>query len=269
MLFRVFIVTLLTFGGGFTSSNVLANDATQPTLHVGFMNAIKRTDDGQYAGAIPDIMRELGNELQLNFTLRPMPIKHLLSRLESGQLDAVIGLFQRPEREKYATYLPTPVGQVSTSIFSLADSNITIDDKQLLTGYRVGMLNGAALGEAMTLSIANGGVKPVLATRYDILAKMFASKRVDVVVSATAGFESAMKRIAPKIQYTSQTYRHAPSSYLYLLLSKKSRTVNMYNLEAKLTQALNDMEAKGAIEKMYNRHGHTYRSNKKQFKERK
>ena len=96
----IFVSTILI------TTNSFANSTPKtPVLKVGFMSSIKRMDDGNYVGALPDIMRETIARTQYSLSLQAMPIKRLLKSLEAGKLDAVIGLFKRDERLKYAHYL--------------------------------------------------------------------------------------------------------------------------------------------------------------------
>jgi len=151
------------------------------TLTVGFMNAIKRTEDGQYAGSIPAIMREVAAQTELKLNLKPMPIKHLLSRLKNGELDAAIGLFKNPKRLQYAVYIPTSVGRVGTRVFTLKNNPQEIDAEQLLSGKTVGLLSGAALGELIPLAIAKKSIKPLMATSFDVFAYSHASRSPNTI----------------------------------------------------------------------------------------
>jgi len=93
-----------------------------------------------------------------------------------------------------------------------------------------------------------------------VLAKMLTHQRVDLVIAATAGFESAMRRTSPKIQYEHVAYKHAPSTELYLLISKKADIANKSQLIKRLTQVLSSMEQDKTIEAIYQQYGHSFQS---------
>jgi len=248
------IAALLVITAGSAVCSAMA--AQQQVLRVGFMNSIKKIDNGKYSDYTVDIMRTVAKHANIKVKMIPMPIGQILARLKSGNLDMAIGLYKRTVREEYSTYIDTPVGWIGTSIYTLNTNRLT--SFQQLIGQRVGLLNGSALGTQLSEAVDNKLITPTFSTSYSVLAKMLANKRLEAVVAATSAFGPAIQKIIPKEQYTSTPYDIGINADLFILVSKKAVISDKQQLINTLNRVVKAMADNNEIEAIYQRNSRTY-----------
>lgn len=257
----ILIMTLFSVIGN--ASAKTTNDE-KPTLKVGFMSSIKRVQDGQYVGALPDVMRETAAHAKYNLVLQAMPIKRLLKSLETGQVDAVIGLFKREERSVYATYLDAPIGWVCANMFVLNSTTDITADPLSLRYKNIGMLRGANWGSELQKTFEQQKVFQTHVSNYEMLAKMLDKGRFDAVVASRDAFKSAAKKQDIPLDYIGLPLPYATSVGMYIIVSKNSKLNKKGGLTKQLNDALNELTSTQIISTVYQRHGKTFDQHCKQ-----
>jgi polar amino acid transport system substrate-binding protein len=251
-------VTVVSF------SSVAADVPEKKTLKVGFMSSIKRIEDNHYIGALPDIIREIVNHTDYSLALQAMPIKRLLKSLETGQVDAVIGLFKRDDRLAYSDYLDTPIGWVCANIFRLrSDASITANPTSL-RHKKIGLLRGANWGKQLDDVLKEQKAYPTQVSNYDMLAKMLDKGRFDAVIASRDAFKSAARRQNLDEDYVTIPLTYSKSLGMYILVSKKSPHANKGALIQQLNIALITMKETRQINEIYRRNGKTFDEHCKQ-----
>ncbi|NRA61923.1 MAG: transporter substrate-binding domain-containing protein [Psychrobium sp.] len=99
------------------SEPISASDKPEK-LSVGLMESVVKVNQyQQYHSALVGIMHEVARQSHIDIDIKPMPLKRILAQLEQGTIDLAIGLYKRPEREKYVIYLDDAIGLVHVKIF--------------------------------------------------------------------------------------------------------------------------------------------------------
>lgn len=245
----------LLFSGSVSSQSPVSLKAP---VKVGFMSSIKRVHEGEYVGPLPDVIRATVNDINHGIKLQAMPIKRLLKSLETGQIDVVIGLFKRDDREIYADFLSIPIGWVCANMFVPQDnSNITADPNSL-SQKRVGMLRGANWGEQLATVFTQHQVSRTDVANYDMLVKMLDKGRFDGVVASSDAFRSAARKLDLQHQLVGLPLPSANSLAMYILVSKNSALAQEAQLADKLNLSLEKLTKNRTIRQIYRRHGKTF-----------
>lgn len=250
-----FIMTLLSIVG---HANAKMGNGEKSILKVGFMSSIKRVQDDHYVGALPDITREIAAQANYQLILQAMPIKRLLKSLETGQIDAVIGLFKREERAVYSRYLDNPIGWVCANMFVLnSTSDITTDPKSL--HYKnIGILRGANWGAQLQDTFKKHKVFQTQVSSYEMLAKMLNKGRFDAVVASSDAFKSAVNKQELPLDYVALPLPYATSIGMYILVSKNSKLEKSGILSKQLNDILHTLTSTKVLADIYQRHGKSF-----------
>lgn len=258
---------LLVIGTVLASFTVCGDEVTRgnnATLKVGFMSSIKRIDDGQYVGALPDIIRQTAALANYDLSLQAMPIKRLLKSLESGQVDVVIGLFKRDDREVYSDYLDRPIGWVCANMFILK-SNRDIDHRPESLSYKnIGLLRGASWGSELNNVLKKQKAYQTHVSNYEMLAKMLHKGRFDAVIASSDAFHSAARKQDLDQDYIALPLPYANSLAMYILVSKKSKLAKRQPLKVQLNDALEILTNNQSIRQIYRSHGKVFDEHCKQ-----
>jgi len=248
------IVSLITFN----FSSIGAQTTKSTVIKVGFMNSIKRVNDGHYVGVLPDIVRETIHNTDYSLVLQAMPIKRLLKSLETGRIDAVIGLFKRDDRLVYSDYLELPIGWVCANMFRLK-SNIEItSDPASLRHKNIGLLRGANWGQALKDVLIEQKVYQTTVSNYNMLAKMLHKGRFDAVIASSEAFKSAARKQNLDEDYVAMPLKYTTKLGMYILVSKKSPLANNGMLVEQLNRSLLAMKEANLIDEIYQRNGKTF-----------
>ncbi|MCG7530046.1 transporter substrate-binding domain-containing protein [Psychrobium sp. MM17-31] len=227
-------------------------------IKVGFMSSIKRVHEGEYVGPLPDVIRATVSDINHGIKLQAMPIKRLLKSLETGQVDVVIGLFKRDDREVYADFLSIPIGWVCANMFVAQDNTSVTADPNSLAQKRIGMLRGANWGEELANVFSEHQVSRTDVANYDMLVKMLDKGRFDGVVASSDAFKSAARKLDLQHQIVGLPLPSANSLAMYILVSKNSVLAQEAQLTDKLNLSLEKLTKNSTIRQIYRRHGKTF-----------
>jgi len=178
---RVVSVLLVTVVG--LSSPSLAEN----TLVFGGLpniNPLSFEEDGVVKGFFSDVFRETARRAGFTITLKLYPIKRLEAYLQAGKLDGAVHLTHTPERDKYLTFLPTPLRISRTLVFVKKGREFPFHSVEDLEGKTVGVLLGWKAGRntAFERAVQAGTIKiePVVKVEQDL--KKLMAGRVDCII---------------------------------------------------------------------------------------
>ncbi len=105
-------------------------------------------ESGNVTGICPDIISEAAELIGVyKITYEKYPWKRMLENAENGDVDAVMPLFNTPERSKYLFFPEEELSYEVNVFFTLQDSDIKYSgDFQELALYRIGSLRGYSYG---------------------------------------------------------------------------------------------------------------------------
>lgn len=106
---------------GINSSFVCAGEKIR--IGIGVLPPWKYEADGRLQGAEIDMLEVVVKRLGFEVEYVVLPFKRVLFQMESGQLDLMIGLLKRPEREKYIYYIEPPYKTKSNKVFYVLKGN--------------------------------------------------------------------------------------------------------------------------------------------------
>lgn len=254
-LFKLILIFSLLYVNVVYSAEIRSDSRV---LKVGFMSSIKRLDNGNYVGPIPDIMRETVAQTEYSLSLQAMPIKRLLKSLQAGTLDAVIGLFKRTERLEYADYLHKPIGWVCANMFHLKSNSSMSLEPTSLYNKNIGLLRGASWGQKLKGMLTLHKTNQTQVSNYDMLAKMLIKGRFDAVIASSEVFKSAIRKQNLEGDFISTPLKDTPNMGMYILVSKNSQFAKENNLVKKLNTVLGLMSEENRFRTIYQRNGKTF-----------
>lgn len=238
--------------------NVSYASTKSKALKVGFMGSIKRIDNGNYVGVLPDIMREAVAKTDYSLILQAMPIKRLLKSLELGKIDVVIGLYKREERLAYADYLDQPVGWICTNLFKLKSNTSITENEASLFNKKIGVLRGASLEKKLRDMLSTQHVIQKQMPNYEVLVNTLKLGRFDAVIATNDAFKSAANNKGLGNLFTQIPLKDAPDLGIYVLVSKESVHAKKGALVNTLNQALETMAQTNRFRMIYKRNGKTF-----------
>jgi len=255
-----FLVSLIAF-----NFSCFATQSVKPeVIKVGFMNSIKRVNDGYYVGVLPDIVRETIHNTDYSLVLQAMPIKRLLKSLETGRIDAVIGLFKRDDRLIYSDYLDIPIGWVCANMFRLKSTVEVTSDPASLRHKNIGLLRGANWGQSLKDVLEEQKVYQTKVSNYNMLAKMLQRGRFDAVIASSEAFKSAARKQNLDEDYVAIPLKYTTKLGMYILVSKNSPLAKNGVLVKQLNNSLTTMKDSKLISEIYRRNGKTFDEHCKQ-----
>jgi len=150
------IVLLLVQAYTFLFQNVQAGCTNGTTLISGKPDypPISWSQYDELTGFGYDVIQKILAENSINIKKSgPFPWKRTLTMLESGELDIVVGIRSTAEREKYMSFIPTPIIKSAQNIFFRQGAKIQSSDD--LRGKTGGVLLGTTYTEEFNLFSEN------------------------------------------------------------------------------------------------------------------
>lgn len=175
---------------------------------------------GEPAGIDVEFLEMLAARLGLSVEYVHYPFKRGLKLMESGEVDAMIGVLRRPEREAYLHFIEPPYKhETSKAFFVLKGREDTIARHEDLYGLRVGTVLGGRYYPGFdddTRIIKH----PV--TSYDLNFRMLIAGRIDAVVMTETAGTHRVAQLGLGDTVGKATYVHRDRQDVYLALSKRS-----------------------------------------------
>ncbi|NDJ52539.1 MAG: transporter substrate-binding domain-containing protein [Chloroflexi bacterium] len=124
-------------------------------------------EDGNFVGFDMELIREIGDRLEVEIEIKDMSFDALIAAVQDGQVDLVIASMsptaERDEQVDFSISYYTG----TQSILGAADSGITISDPEQISDYTIGIQSGTTLDDFVTGQIEDGLLNEDNVMRYD------------------------------------------------------------------------------------------------------
>lgn len=175
---------------------------------------------GEPAGIDIEFLEMLAARMGLAVEYVHYPFKRGLKMMEVGEIDLMIGVLRRAEREAYLHYIEPPYkSETSKAFFVLRGRERAIAAHDDLRGLRVGTVLG---GRYYPEFDDDPRIVKYAVTSPDLNFKMLLAGRIDAfVMTETAGdYRVARSGLADRI--AKADYVHRESQDVYMVLSRRS-----------------------------------------------
>lgn len=199
--------------------------------------------DGLSAQISQLVAEMIGGKLEM----KNYPFKRRLLMMKRGELDFMVGLFKRPEREQYIYFLSKPYIKRVTQVFFVEKGNQSkIAKYEDLYRFTIGTTAGAKY----FLKFDNdSNIRKKSVRKLSSIFKMLIKNRVDAVICNRMSGISTTKNlgIADKVEIAE--YHHSKYNPIYIGISKRSPLMGKINT---IEQTINNALDSGQIEEVIN-----------------
>jgi len=105
------------------------------------------SQNGQIKGYNQAIVKEIASAMKLDVEVKIGPWGEIRKQLESGEIDAIVGMYYSPERDKLVDFSP-PIFIVNHTVFSRRGVSV-LEDESDLKGKTVGVMKGDIMHDYM------------------------------------------------------------------------------------------------------------------------
>lgn len=234
------LIVFLLLSGVIPSSHLLADEiirsGVSPTNPTGLSAQITR-----YVAKLIG-----GGTLEM----KNYPFKRRMLMMKRGELDFMVGLFKRPERERYIYFLSKPYVKKATQVFFVEKGNRskikTYEDLYRLT-------IGTTTGAKYFLRFDNdANITKKSVRKLSSVFKMLLKHRVDAVICSRRAGISVAGNLGIINRVEMAEYRHSKINPLYIGISKRSSLINKINdIEKDVNQAIDSGKIDEIINSFY------------------
>ena len=197
------------------------------------------------SGIDVDIVKLVGNKLNIKIEFYPCPWARCLNLLEQGEIDLASNLFKTPEREGYLSYFSEPYIKGTYRLFYLNKSTgVKITQFEDLIGKTVGQIAGMQYFPRFDTNQSINKLK--VATRTQLIG-MLLKHRIDAFIGQEDVMDHQLNVLNYETQITKSLYRQFVSEPGYFAFSKKS---NMLGVQVKFERELQTLLNNGSIEEV-------------------
>ncbi|WP_042277872.1 EAL domain-containing protein [[Clostridium] dakarense] len=181
------IFTLVIFIGCITPSSVCADNTYEKVFKVGFYEYKPYyfiNKDGSPDGYYHDVLELLAKDLGIKFEYVDYELSQGIKKLESGELDLLVGIRHSKEREGKLIYTDHYIGTETYGVYT--NKEILYGDLDKLEGLNFAFIEHELNSEWMIKFLEKKGINivPVRAKSYDESIKLLQDNKVDVTVAA-------------------------------------------------------------------------------------
>ncbi|MCG8619699.1 MAG: transporter substrate-binding domain-containing protein [Desulfobacterales bacterium] len=201
-----------------------------------------------------ELLKTVAMQLDKELVMVPAPFRRRLALMKSGDIDIMVGLLKRPDREAYIHYIDPPYKKRSDTVFILRrESQLTLNTYEDLRKIKIGVIIGAKYfprfdGDTRLLKEAvpkdNMNMEKLLRGRIDaMIHPEFAG--IDLINRMGA---SQRVRIAP--------FRFSRRKLVYIGISKRSALMDhLPRIESEITRMVEDGTILALISEYYETRG--------------
>lgn len=175
----------------------------------------------QIVGACADVVRDYftsrGYEVNLQYV---GPWKRCQYAVERGHVDVNICAFRNPERERYSTFVPTPMGHNEYAVFTRVDATFPFSQWEDLAGKRIAIVRGVSVGQEFDTFLRQRTALLEVGTTSQAF-ELLALKRVDAVTIARQSGRAVLEHISYDRLITDLPHPILKGT-LYISISNKS-----------------------------------------------
>lgn len=178
-----------------------------------------QTDTG-IEGVDLHIIRKMAEDLDFSYTLIPCPWARCLKIMELGQADLMLGVFKRPEREKYLAFIEPGYLLDDPKVFYLpSDSPVQINTYKDLRNLQVGVMRGAAY---FTRFDQDNNLSKIEVTDEVQLLQMLSKRRLDTIIGSPTVIRYQINRLGLKGEFRQSAFRQSSEGYSYMAIARSS-----------------------------------------------
>lgn len=196
------------------------------------------TPDGKPTGIEVDFVNELLHRMNLTPVFVHAPFVRNLKMMETGDIDLMIGVLRRPEREAYMQFIDPPYSTgAKCAFFMLKERCSEIKSYEDLYGKTIGVSNGVAYFKRFDDDVSLNKYK--VRNIYQNMDKLLKG-RIDVFISEefTAKYMLFKRGAGNRIGVAK--YKIEVEQSVYLTLSKMSQFAHRENEFSKVLKVMND-----------------------------
>ncbi len=200
--------------------------------------------DHELIGIDIDMIKLIGERLEVNFIIKRIPWPRCLLYMKSGEQDFMTGIAKTSEREKYITYSEIPYHSCHPAFYSRNGSGVVVQKYDDLKNIKVGFTRNSAYFPKFDTDIT---LNKFGKDSEKQLLDMLAAGRLDVIIGTDCqvDYELAMRDLQDII--IKQPFVPDYSVDLYIGVSKKSRW--KFKMR-ELNQILKELKKEGAISRI-------------------
>jgi polar amino acid transport system substrate-binding protein len=218
----------LVFIAVFTIPGFRLVGLAEEPLHFGGVSDIAPMaymEEGVIKGYFPDIFSEIAHRAGFRAKIDLFSFKRANLYLKEGEIDGMISIFYKKEREDYLVYCKSPLLVSRTLVFVKKNKAFPYKSIKDLYGKIVGMPSGWMVGNSeINQAVKDGKIYADEATRYDQNLKKLMSDRIDCFIGTEhlAWYHAHQLGIAENIMTTGDQISEINT---YIAISKKSRKI--------------------------------------------
>lgn len=182
------------------------------------------------------------------------PFKRRLAMMKTGELDLMVGLFKRPDREGYIHYLAIPYRTRSNRIFwVLKGKESMIRTYEDLYGLKIGTTLGAKYFHRFDTDrrLTKDAVR-----KMELNLQKLVCNRLDAVIAPESSGIKKMQRLGLKDRIGMADYVYSEENPVYVGISKKSVLMQrITEVEDRLVRAIESGEAEEIMRDYYRQQG--------------
>lgn len=197
--------------------------AQDNVLHVAFneLPPWKVLNEDGYPGGIDiQMLSMLAEEVGCRIEFLNYPFKRGLSMMEAGEVDLMVGVLRRPEREEFLHFI-TPAYKTTSdkAFFVRKDQKHTIKRYEDLRHLRIGTGLGSKYFPRFD---ADNLLDKRPAKTGELSFKMLQAGRIDTVIMTESTGEYRLAKLGMDQDIVKADYAHRQQQNVYMVLSKKS-----------------------------------------------
>lgn len=174
-----------------------------------------------------------------------LPFKRGLKMVEHGEIDLMIGVLRRPEREAYAFFLTPPYkNQTNKAFYVLKGKEDIITRYEDLRSLKIGTQLGGRYFPRFDAdtSIEKWGVKST-----DLCVKMLLARRIDAFINTETAGDYRIAKLGMSDVIGKAEYVYEEQQDVYMILSKQSPYASRV---AEFNEAITDLVEQGQFERI-------------------
>ncbi|MBU1002125.1 MAG: transporter substrate-binding domain-containing protein [Proteobacteria bacterium] len=181
------------------------------------------TPDGQYSGVDIEFVRLIAEKMGLEVQIVECPFVRALRMMETGDLDCMVGMLHRPERELYLHFINPPYRWDTNKAFYLKRGRAhLIQCYEDLYGLTIGVGRGASYFEKFDRDEL---LRKVLFGKAFQEINMLIHGRVDAFIGTEAATDYRIRSLGLEAEIEKAPYGYREEQPVYVVFSKLSPLV--------------------------------------------
>ncbi len=196
------------------------------------------------------IARRLGKEL----VMMPAPFRRRLALMKNGDIDLMVGLLRRPDRETYIHYIDPPYKKRSDTVFIVRRENRDlINTYEDLGNLRIGVIIGAKYFPEFD---GNPRLLKDAVPKDNMNMKKLLRGRIDAMIHPEFAGIDLINRMGANGRVTIAPYRISRQKHVYIGVSKKSPLMSgMNRIQKEIGQMVEDGTILALLTEYYEKRG--------------